>query len=67
MEKNCKIQKTKSPRTHQYHSPSAAKQISESLSTIQQKFCTQNKTNKNQENYILAWVVILSHTPFAII
>ena len=65
IEKDCTIQGTKSPRTHQYHSPSprSAKQISESLSTIQQKFCTQNKTNKNQEIYILGWVVIWSHTP----
>ena len=36
------------------HSPSprSAKRISESLSTIQQTFCTRNKTKKNRENYI---------------
>ena len=55
----------KSPRTHQSHSPTtrSEKRISEFLSAVQQRFCTQNKTNKNQENFIFGQVVILSHTP----
>ena len=55
----------KSPRTHQSHSPStrSAKRISESSSAVQQRFCTQSKTNKNHENFIFGQVVILSHIP----
>ena len=36
------------------------------IQSLQQKFFTQNKTKKNEENYIPVWVVILSHTPRAL-